>query len=77
MSSLITYGRNTKTFHFGNFQYNYTYSIPVREDRGANFNSGYIEGYQRALKDLERNTNTMLKKNNKTINITFDNYDYY
>ena len=63
--------------HFGNFQYKYTYSIPVQKNRGANYNSGYIEGYQRALRDLERNTNNMLERNNKILNISFDNYDYY
>lgn len=54
MNSLTTYGRNTKIFHFGKTDYCYSYRIPIIKNRGANYNSGYREGYQRALRDLER-----------------------
>lgn len=55
MNSLITYGTNTKIFRIGKKEYNYSYRIPVNTNRNANYNSGYIDGYQRALRDLERN----------------------
>ena len=71
MSSLITYGRNTKIFRFGDFQLTYSYSIPVQKSRGANYNSGYIEGYQRALRDFERASNRMI--NQYKINSSFYN----
>jgi len=62
MNSLTTYGPNEKVFHFGKMKYEYTYRIPVQTNRGANYNSGYIEGYQRALRDLERHANRVLVK---------------
>lgn len=54
--SLVTYGANTRVFRFGNFEYKYKYNIPVNLNKGANYNSGYIEGYQRALRDFENST---------------------
>lgn len=71
-NSLISYGTNSKRFNFGSFEYNYRYRIPVNPNRGANYNSGYIEGYQRALKDFQKSANKVLA-NNK-IRYSFSNY---
>ena len=54
MNSLTTYGSSLKTFRIGNTDYNYRYRIPIIKNRGPNYNKAYIEGYQRALNDLER-----------------------
>lgn len=61
-NSLISYGTNSKRFNFGSFEYNYRYRIPVNPNRGANYNSGYIEGYQRALRDFENSTRKALEQ---------------
>lgn len=71
MNSLMTYGSNTRAFNIGGCRFNYTYRIPVNQKRGANYNSGYIEGYQRALYDLQRNANKML--NNNKLSLSFYN----
>ena len=70
--SLMTYGTNIKEFDFGGVKFNYRYNIPVNQSKGANYNSGYIEGYQRALKDFQKSANKVLA-NNK-IRYSFSNY---
>lgn len=63
--SLVAYGTNTKVFRFGNFEYNYKYRIPANLNKGANYNSGYIEGYQRALRDFENSTRKAMRDKGK------------
>ena len=72
MSSLVTYGTNCKVFRFGDTEYKYRYRIPVIENRGATYNSGYIEGYQRALRDFQNSANKILE--NKRLSNSFYNY---
>ena len=74
MSSLVTYGRNIREFNIGGCKFNYSYQIPVNQKKGANYNSGYIEGYQRALYDLQRNANKMF--NNNRLSVSFYNWEY-
>ncbi len=62
MSSLVPLGRNIRVFHFGNDEFTYSYRVPINQNKNANYNSGYIAGYQRALRDLEREANRMYEK---------------
>lgn len=71
MNSLTTFGSNQKLFRIGGQEFCYRYRIPVQTNRGANYNSGYIEGYQRALRDFERASNKLL--NQYKINSSFYN----
>jgi len=71
MSSLVTYGRNTKTFNFGGCKFNYSYRIPVNQEKGSNYNSGYMDGYRRALNDFQRTANKMF--NNNRLSLSFYN----
>ena len=69
MNSLTTYGTSFKIFHIGNMDYNYRYRVPIQKNRGSHYNSGYIEGYHRALRDLERS----ITKNTENYRISFYN----
>ena len=71
--SLMTYGPSSKLFQFGNIEFNYRYRIPVIQNKGPNYNSGYVDGYQRALRDLQKNINRM-QENKGRMEVSFYNY---
>lgn len=70
--SLITYGPSSRVFQFGNMEIKYRYRIPVIEDKSPNYNSGYIDGYQRALRDLQNSMNKI--NNSDRMKASFYNY---
>lgn len=69
----MTYGSSSRVFQFGNTEFNYRYRIPVIQNKGPNYNSGYVDGYQRALRDLQRTMNRM-EEDNHRMKVTFYNY---
>ena len=73
---IITYGSNVKFFEIGDFRFKYVYRIPVQKKRDANYNAGYIEGYQRALRDFERRARSTLENNSINLFSPYNKTEY-